>query len=342
MAEKAKTKGGCRKTAIFAGLGCLAIPVLGLIFAAFSLGWGYMFYSHDGPVPAEGASLTVARSLPSSSSGDAAEGIEPGVDFEQMQQAGARGAAPVHLVIDLEEGEFEIRPGPPGSQIRAEGNFDPRDYELSQETEEGPDGQPRKITLTFRRKVPLLFYLLRGGFNDDEHMHHLFIEIPEDLPIDLDLRISKGDSESEIGGLTLTGLKADLRMGEHDITVSRPINGHIERAEFSHRMGEVGLAGLGNLKAREFSIRGGMGELEADFDGEWAAGFTTRVDVLFSMGECRIGVPESVRVSPDSTYTMFLGDVRDLMNGAGPHDPNAPTIEIHAAAKMGEFRVVQN
>ena len=87
----------------------------------------------------------------------------------------------------------------------------------------------------------------------------------------------------------------------------------------------------------------GMGEMTADMGGDWLPGFTTRADVNFSMGECSLSIPENVKISPNSSSSMFLGESRTgALHEEGPTDPNAPTIEIHASAKMGEFRVSRN
>lgn len=337
MAEK--KRGGCRKAAMWTGMGCLAIPVLGLIFAVVSLGWGFLFYNHDDPMRAEPTSL----SIPLGGEGEATEGIQPGVDFEQLQNAQGRGRPPVLLNIDLQEGEFEVRPGPPGSQIQVDGNFDPRDFELSQSTEEGSGEYEKEVTIRFRRKVPLLFFLLRGGFEDGQDMNKVTVTIPVDLPTALDLAISKGESDTDLGGLTLRSLNADLTMGEHDLTFSRPLQGELESASFRLSMGEVSVTRLGNARARQLTVRGRMGEMTADLGGDWPPGFTTRADLNFAMGECRLTVPERVRISPSSSVSMFLGESRSGdLNEGGPQGPDAPEVEIHASAKLGEFRIIRN
>ncbi len=351
---KARGRSGCRKTAIWTGVGCLAVPVGLILFVAVSLLIGYTYYGREGPAQHERSLLTVpataggrGESRPDEGATGKGEGggtgIVPGRDFEDLRAALPRRRQAVKLNLDLEEGEFEIRPGPPGTDIQVEGFFDPRDYELTQDSEEA--GDEREITIRFRRKVPFLFHLLRGGFNEDgrHEMNRVIVLIPEDLPTALDLVLSKGESKIELGGLSLTALKADLSMGEHDLTVSRPVQDELERVDFHTAMGEMTFSRLGNIRARHITINGRMGELTADMGGTWAAGFTTRADLRFSMGECRISVPPGVRISPDSTTSMFLGESRDEASREGePQDPNAPTLEIHASSKMGELRITRN
>ncbi len=354
VAEKAQGRSGCRKTAIWTGVGCLALPVGLILFAAVSLLIGYTFYGREGPARNEKSLLTVPAGTGGGGArqpGDGAAGKEtgpdagilPGRDIEDLQTSLPRRPQAVTLNLDLEEGDFEIRPGPPGTDIQVEGFFDPHDYELTQEAEESGEG--REITIRFRRKVPFLFHLLRGGFTEDgsHDKNRVLVQIPEDLPTALNLVLSRGESNIELGGLSLTALKADLSMGEHDVTVSRPVQEELERVDFHTGMGEIHLNQLGNIRARQITISGRMGELSADLGGEWAPGFTTRADLSFAMGECRISVPPGVRISPDSTTSIFLGESRDEATGEGqPQDPNAPTLEIHASSKMGELSIRRN
>jgi hypothetical protein len=327
-----KEKGGCRKTATIVGIGCLAVPVVLLIFAGLSILIGYAFHDHEGPPELK----TTSFSVPSGGRGE--QGIEPGRDFEELEAAQRRRVRPVRLNIDLKEGEFEIRPGPPGSDIEAEGVFDPRDYELTQESVELDGEYEREVTIRFRRKVPLLFMLLKGGI--EEAHNKVTVRIPEDLPTALKLKLSAAETETDLSGLTLTELQAFLSMGEHELAVNRPLRSSPERAVFRTSMGEMDLRGLGNLRAKEISISGRMGEVKVDLSGDWPAGFAARTDLKFSMGECHLTVPAGVRIDPASNASVFIGEGHtSALEETGPDDPDAPTVEIHAYVKLGELRI---
>jgi hypothetical protein len=59
------------------------------------------------------------------------------------------------------------------------------------------------------------------------------------------------------------------------------------------------------------------------------------------MGECRIHVPDGVRIDPDSGTNMWLGEARTraLRDDDQPDDPDAPTLLLDISASMGEVSV---
>ncbi|HXI03888.1 MAG TPA: hypothetical protein VNI57_11995, partial [Candidatus Saccharimonadales bacterium] len=267
--------------------------------------------------------------------------IEPGRDIEDLQ---ARAHAPsrgVRLKLDFQEGEFVIRAGPPGSEIHAEGDFDPRDYELTQETEAGDGIYDHKVTIRFHRKVPLLFFLVKGGFQDGANENKITVTIPEDLPTALSLNLSKGESHVDLGGLDLRELDAQMAMGDHNLRFSRPLQNELQKMELRTGMGDIDLEELGNARAHEVAIRGRMGDMRVDFGGDWPGAFSSRVNLTFGMGDCRVRIPRDVRLSPDSSATAFLGEstMRRELDEGGELPGDAPTVEIHASIRMGDLSV---
>ena len=64
------------------------------------------------------------------------EPIAGTVTLPGRDEAGAAGGAegsPAHLDIDLEDGVFEVRPGPTGSEVRVEGTYASKYYNLIQD-----------------------------------------------------------------------------------------------------------------------------------------------------------------------------------------------------------------
>jgi hypothetical protein len=142
--------------------------------------------------------------------------VTPGVDLPEFAARAYTSERPLRLRLELEEGEFVIEPGPPGSALKAEGFFDPRDYELTQEVnDEGDLG--REVTIRFRRKRSVFILFFRGHDNQNE----VRVSIPRGVPTALMLQLSKGESRTELGGLTLTDLHGNLRMGEHEVSFRR-------------------------------------------------------------------------------------------------------------------------
>jgi len=334
---------GFRKTAFYLGIGCLGVPiVLAILVALFLYAARGAMRSH-GPAKTEPASLSIpieraaseSSSQGSQDSGAAGPAVVPGRDLEEMAQAAGASYKPLRLDLDLSEGHFIILPGPPGSDLKVEGEFDPRDYELTQETEDlGEEG--RQVSIRFRGKS-----FFRLFFNRGRNPNRLTIHIPQEVPTALHLRLGKCQSDIDLGGLRLTELEARLHMGEHEVGFSRPIAGELPRARFHTGMGQIHLNNLGNARAREYYLKGSMGEFRADFDGEWLPGFQSKAECRFSMGDMVVRVPRGVRLSKDSRARVALGEARTVRSEEEPEDPNAPILQVNASASMGEIRVIQ-
>ena len=58
----------------------------------------------------------------------------------------------MQLRVELQEGSFDIKPGPPGGRVQVEGEFSEALYELTERTDTD-NGKPR-TTIRFRSKAP--------------------------------------------------------------------------------------------------------------------------------------------------------------------------------------------
>jgi hypothetical protein len=320
--------GGCRKFAFYAGIGCLAVPIgLAIIIGLFL--YGAQRFGQSGPqhpVPSA-ISVPMAAAPPPrppapSPGGSPASG--PAVAGKDLPEIGspASGAKPVHLTLSLSEGDFTIVPGPPGTDIKVDGLFDPKSYELTQTTEEGGDG--REIRIGFRRKTPFFFLL----FGNQHPENKLTITLPEGVPTALDLQLNKCESHVELGGLTLTDLQARLVMGDQNVNFERPVVGRLEHASMSLSMGDIKVRGLGNAHPADLQLQGSMGDIRVSFDGDWPEGGKISAHARMSMGDFRVTIPRGVRVK--SSSSMVLGDSRRMGRGKvdATEDPNAPLLEL--------------
>ena len=166
----------------------------------------------------------------------------------------------------------------------------------------------------------------------------LTVTIPEGVPIDLELNLSAGETRTDLGGLTLVDLEADLSMGEHHLDFSRPLAQQLARVQVSGSMGDVNLENLGNARALEFETSSSMGNFNVDLGGAWPVETVAELVFNHSMGELRLNVPESVRIATDSESSVRLGDSGDLDVVDGGADPSAPVVRLHISTTMGETR----
>jgi hypothetical protein len=346
---------GCRKAAFFVGIGCLSVVILFTITAAIVITMARGSLRRDTtakreplsvsiPTGAEGASGATKEAgqgehpsgraaAPSSAADSNMSGPTGPRDLPDPAVPGASpppGAAPLALTLHLSEGIFTIRPGPAGSDIRVEGEYDPDNYALSQETEGDGTSEPgRRVTIRFKRKS-----MFSWGFNTDSTPNHVTVTIPEGVPTALDLRIDKARSQSELGGLTLTGLRGRFSTGEHKVSFERPLTSPVPSMSVTASMGRCDLIDIGNARPASFAFDGSMGDMRLDFEGAWPAKYEATAKLKLSMGNLRLSIPKEVRLS--SSSQIMFGSSRRRGEQEETTDPEAPVLEMQAHVSMGD------
>ena len=246
---------------------------------------------------------------------------------------------PLRVEIELEEGEFEIRPGPPGAGVQVDGTYAQAYYELTEEhTPAGEPGGP--ATVIRLRPVQSFFVRFIGSALGGHHGAHnaLTVTLPEGVPIALTLALRAGESRTDLGGLTLTGLDAEMVMGEHRLDFSEPLAGRPHSVRVEGGMGEVRLERVGNAGPRELEVSGRMGSLTVDLGGEWPGDAVADLTLDNTMGELRLNVPDTVRIASDSDVSNVLGAAGGIPTANGADD-ELPLLRLHVSNSMGETRI---
>ena len=311
------------KTVFLVVVGAVAVVVVSLAaLAAAGLVWAASTAERLGEPAPEPVTRTIATR-------DAAAAAAAAGDAEQ----------PLRVGIELEEGEFEVRPGPPGSGVRVEGAYARAYYDLIEEhTPAGEPGGP--ATLIRLRPAHSFFVRLIGSAlagHDGAH-NALTVTIPRGVPIALALALRAGESRTDLGGLTLTDLDAELAMGEHRLDFSEPLAGRPRRVRIDGGMGEVRLERVGNASPRELAVSGRMGSLTVGLDGDWPNDHVADLTLENTMGELRLEVPSTVRTAHDPSSSNVLGATRSVATEAAP-GRQAPLLRLHVSNTMGETRV---
>lgn len=228
------------------------------------------------------------------------------------------------LELDLAMGEFTLVPSD-GEQIELEGEFDKTRYELVGTMEEDEDGAWR--------------YVVRFGSRSrilpptGDGQNRVTIHVPRNLPLRLVGKVRMGESDFELGGLSLRSVALAAEMGEHRISFSEPTPQPIDSFQVRGSMGQVKVASLGNASPRTVEARHQMGELELGLQGPWRNDCEVRG--RWRMGQMRIDVADDVHVDVGSSVVLLGGkNVR-----VGPRDelgPDAHTLHLDVGGAMGE------
>ena len=247
---------------------------------------------------------------------------------------------PLHLTIELQEGEFTIQPGAPGSDIEITGEYAPGLFELTESQGTDTATGARRATVRFRSKAPMWVRIFGGIGDNDGNRPRLTVTIPRGMPLDLDLTTSMGRSEVDLGGLTLREVSVTAAMGEHRVGFREPVVEGVRELRLSNSMGNLNLENLGNARADTITASGSMGNVVANFGGAWEPGAEADISFEQSMGELTLRVPSSVRLEADVRESGKEGSSRPS-EVAPPDDPKAPTLRLKVNSSMGETRIVR-
>lgn len=310
-------------------LGCLAAPfVLVLLLGILAL----VYRSLPMP-PEERGSVDLEQPLDVPAVTEAqlsAEGLAAG--------SGVPAGQPLSVTLRMEEGDFTIKPAPPGTGIRVEGDYDKGTYELHQELVHDSSGAP-VYTLSFKPRYSMMRRLLSHGFVEiDESQNRLTVHLPQGLPMDLRASLRKGASRMELGGLALTSAVIDLEMGEHEVSVAEPNPLEMSSLELNVGMGETHLRDLGNLRASNLTVWGKMGQVDVDLGSRIAR--DTKLVTRMRMGEMTLGLPTQARVT--TRTNVFMGAASGARQDKDDEQGAAESgfaLQVQAGITMGELRI---
>jgi hypothetical protein len=317
-------KKGCRRGLFIGGVGCVSLFILVVGAVGPAMVWGGMSYRRMGAPTPDPAQRVIALG-PALTGGGAATG-EP---------AGPGSRIPVSLTIDMMEGDFEVRPGPPGSEIQVEGTFASSYYELVEERSGDEFGQEVSLRL-----VPTAGFFTRvlAGLTDigSKHPNRLVVSIPEDVPVALTLRMSAGESHTDLGGLTLTDLDVDFSKGEHDLDFTKPVRAGPEQAVIRLEMGDGKVMNVGNGRPGRLQVNARMGGFRVDLGGAWESGSTSEISVTHSMSDLMLLIPQEVWVDRDSSAQFSFGESNPAtLKESGDKPEGIPVLKIDLSTSMG-------
>ena len=330
---------GWQKAGLIAGVGCfsiLGVLVIGLVVAVV---WARSTIADLGDT----TPATVERTIPVASAVDASP-VPPAGPAAPSGSATppatpAANERPLNLTLDLQEGSFTIRPGPPGSQVQVQGTFAPGLYELT----ENHDAATRSSAIRFRAKAPMWARILSGigGGDDSRDRPELTVLIPPATPMNLTLRLSMGESRIDLGGLDLGDVSVDASMGEYRLDFGQPVTGSVRRLRLDTSMGNVSLDNLGNARPQTVETAASMGNLTADLGGAWTPGSDAALSFTQSMGEMTLRVPSGLRLETDFRNAEGQPSDRPAVEPDASTDPNAPLLRLRVTSSMGETRVIR-
>lgn len=259
----------------------------------------------------------------------AASGLSLEPNEVQQVEMPNQGAPLGTIEVDFSMGDFTIRPGPANEPIRIEADYDTSRFELKKELIQKPDG-------TWTYKVE---FDAKGGFfglfGVDGGQNRVELVIPRGRPINVKGKIGMGESKTDLGGLWIKNLDLEYKMGDHFIEFREPLPFPMDDFKVHGSMGGLEIRGLGQASPSNVDVQQSMGETFLDLQGDWRNDAMIRA--RFSMGECKVWLPEKARIDLRRA-SVSLGEASSDRN-QGEIPPEWPTLTIDASGSMGELRI---
>lgn len=185
------------------------------------------------------------------------------------------------LSVDVEygAGTLTVGPGQPGTLYRAALRFDAEAFEPETSYENGR---------------------LHIGIDDAEvrgrHVEGgtLTLELSPRVPLDLDLAFGAAEANIELGGLRIERLEVATGASVTELSFSQPNPIQAESVTFQVGAARFVATGLGNANTRMLSVEGGVGEVDLDFSGAWAADMHATVEM--GLGKLTLRLPRGLGV----------------------------------------------
>lgn len=330
-----KKKSGCLK---YGCIGCVSI--IALFFGAVFLLSAIQLTADNTPEPVERRTERSLPSAPTPPSAPVPPATDLGTDGPETIELPPSDLPPMDdvrpgtLILDLRMGEFTVEPGPAGQPIRVEADFDASTFELKEEYVETEDGS-WTYEVEFGGRGGFLGMLLRGGGQNVGN--RVRIIIPRGHPIRLVGEVSMGESSFDLGGLWIQSVDLDMGAGDHFVEFREPLPYPMESFRLESSMGGVEVRSLGEASPATIDVEHSMGDLVLDLEGSWRN--DSDITAEFSMGQCRLWLPDNVKVEMVKS-SVAMGEARtDRLPDPSTLPTDAHTLRISASGSMGELRI---
>ncbi|GAB4576101.1 MAG: hypothetical protein Kow0077_30920 [Anaerolineae bacterium] len=237
--------------------------------------------------------------------------------------------APAHLALNIPFGRLTLEPGAGNSLVSGKVTYNVAELK--------PAYSLKGRTVRIRQKARLLI-------PTGEIVNHWDFLLGDAAPFSLEAQCGAAEARLTLGGVPLTGLKLDSGAGEMRVTFDAPNPARLIEGKISAGAGRTTLRNLLNANAEYLHIRGGVGQIVAEFtgDGLQASGCAR---IAAGMGEVQIVLEEDAPLRVIAS--MGLGDIKadpDLIQRNGGYETPAYAgsevrFDIEVSGGVGSVRL---
>ena len=172
----------------------------------------------------------------------------------------------------------------------------------------------------------------------------LELELPGDVPLDIELDFGAGRAELDLTGLPVRHLELNTGASESVIHIDEPNPERMESASVHVGAADLRIRGVGNLNADEVTVKAGLGSVALELDGEWPQGAVLSIEM--GLGALEIRVPKSlgVRLHHRKSFLTSIDADGFVKKGNTYHSVNwdgaERRVDIEITAALGSIEVV--
>lgn len=204
-----------------------------------------------------------------------------------------------------------------------------------------------KGTLSIRQATDNIIVFdkdFRLGYSDDRGFSNIgeFL-FPPDIGLNANINFGLGKANLNFSGLTINNLEINCGLGEMEISIELANNTIAEFLSIDAGLGKFEGRNLGNFRAKNVSIKVGMGSAEIDMRGHNL--IDTYIDIAVGLGALELILPEksNIKISADHNFLSSV-DVYDLVKKndqwkSEDWDESYPTFIVDAKVGIGSIEI---
>jgi len=237
------------------------------------------------------------------------------------------------VILRVRMAEVDVIAGPPGSPLRLEGDWDGARYRLEERLTNEPGG-----TWIYRLQFGGKGLALFAGHGHNRDASRLRLRLPRDHRLSIEGKVSLGESELALGGLSLAEVDLDLGAGSHRISFLEPTAQPLDLLRLDGSVGEIRVLGAGNASPKLLELHHGMGELLLDLSGRWRN--DGDVTLRLGMGDSEVQLPGRDEAGAIVDHArVSIGDRQVFDEPTANLPAGLPRVHIRATGGMGELTI---
>jgi hypothetical protein len=174
-------------------------------------------------------------------------------------------------------------------------------------------------------KLMALLRIKLGG-----RLARLRIFLPRDVPLEIDGSLNRCFAVMELGGLSLSTTRFDVKEGALKVSFAEPLTTPMEKLSIFVDRGSLSVVGLGNANPRKSRFVQHLGAVDLDLRGAWYRDAEVRLVGGAAGGSLWL---------PDNVTVRGIDEHRGIHTVGDPEVP-LPTLDVSISETMGRFVVL--